>query len=341
MIQRLLSLLLNLIFPEVVEGARMFIGGLQSHVPDPRDFRYSALGGWFDYKPKQDRLLLPILEIKSQSPNNTCVFHSYAACREVDEQVTLSPRSLVAYAKLKGYLHADGLSSIRLGQQAGTEFGIAEESLVPNPNLSWQDYSGLRLTPDIYSSASKHRAKNYFWVKDKNEVLKALDDGHAIHTGMDWYSSYNMQGGLSAPWVLSWRRGVKVGGHAVKLCGYDIYKGLLIFQNSFGPAWGDQGKFYIRMSDWFAEGIEGAVAVDLDADTLATFIASHEGKDVKSDGDPGIYRIENGTKRPYPSEDIFHSWGGIINADGSGSFEPIASSLLDQIPDGDPMGMNQ
>ena len=329
--------LLRHVFKERVNGRSIAVGGLEPHEPDERDFRYQDLGGILDYKPKQNRLVLPIIEIKDQMPNNTCVFHAYAACREQQEGVALSPRSLVAYAKANGLLRADGLSNLRNGQKAGHDYGIAEESLVPNDNLDWRTYSSVSIEGAIAANAADHKSKSYFSVNTQSEWLKALDDGHAIHTGFDWYSSYNMTGGLKSPWILPWRRGYRVGGHAVACVGYDWPNQLMVLQNSFGRGWGDEGLFYIRMDNIFGH-VEGFVAVDMDDDKIDAFLASHEGKDVRSGGRPAIYRIENGKKRAYPDPTTFYAWGGHFECDGDlASFQIVSDKLLDLAPDGDPM----
>lgn len=334
--------ILNKIFKEVVDGVAIKIGDLAKHVADARDFRYSMLGGIFDYKPKHtEAWTLPITSVKAQHPNNTCVFHSYASCREVTEGVELSPRATVAYAKRAGLLKSDGISSIRNGQEAGRSFGVVEETVCPNSNLNWSDYSGIQLTDDIQANAASHRAKSYFWVKTKNEWLKALDDGHAIHTGFDWYSSYNMSSGFSAPWILTWRKGYKVGGHAICIKGYDPKRELYIAHNSFGRTWGNSGTFYIRMSDIHREGIEGAVALDLDGQTLDAFISSHEGMSVKKDGDPAIYRIQDGKKRPFLDVITFYAWGGRFPDDGEQNYKDVAGSFLDKVELGDPMTVEE
>ncbi len=51
------------------------------------DLKWEDLGEILDYKPKNDRLILPTKGIKYQYPNNTCCFQSYATCREVSEGV--------------------------------------------------------------------------------------------------------------------------------------------------------------------------------------------------------------------------------------------------------------
>lgn len=334
----MIQFLLKRIFSEIVNGEKVMIHGLESHVDDSRDFKYADLGGWFDYKPKNKVLTLQMFDVKTQGTNNTCVFHSYASSREFVEGVQLSPRSMVLYAKAHGLLRSNGLSSLREGQKCGIDFGVAEESLVPNDLLTWTDYSGLRLSDDISKNAAKHKAKSYFLVRGRNEWLKALDDGHCIHTGGDWYSAYNMSGGLKAPWVLPWRKGWKVGGHAFACRGYsmDGSKELLRFRNSFGPSWGDEGDFYVRATDIFKEDMVGYVAVDLDQDSLVQFIASHNGKNVKSAKRPAIYRIQSGVRRPYPDALTFYAWGGQFPPNNQ-TFEEVSDSLLDLIPEGDPM----
>lgn len=334
----MLQFFLKKLFKEVVNGESFPIGGLLPHVSDPRDFKYSDLGGWFDYKPKHKSLVLPMFEVKNQGSLNTCIWHSYAASRENTEGVTLSPRSIVLYAKGKGLLRADGLSTLREGQQAGKDFGIAEEKLVPNDLLPWGSYSGLQITTSIRENATKHRSKSYFVVRGRNEWLKALDDGHCIHTGSDWYSSYNMATGFKAPWVLGWRKGWKVGGHAYTCRGYDLSEGrnLLRFRNSFGPSWGDSGDFYARMSDIFNEEMIGYVSIDLEGDNLVEFITSHANKDVKSNTRPSIYRIEDGKRRPYPDALAFYAFGGQFPP-ADPTFEQVSNTLLDLIPEGEPM----
>lgn len=337
MLHFLLGWLYKIFFKEQVNGLKVAISGLLDHVNDARDFKYSALGGGSGYVPRFTKFELPIVSIKNQTPNNTCVFQSYAVCREHEEGVALSARSLVAYANKKGYIKGNGLSSIRLGQQAGREFGIAQESLAPEENTRWEDYKNLPLSMAVANDAAKHKPKNTFWVKTKDEWLKALDDGHSIHTGFDWYSSYNMTGGLKSPWILPWRKGYKVGGHAVRCMGYDIPGQLFIFQNSFGPDWGDGGKFYVRMSDILKEGITGAVSVSLERNQLQAFLASHEGQNIKSYQSPIIYRVENGKKRPFPDEATYFAHGGILNGDGTGNYQDVAQSVVSLIPDGEPM----
>lgn len=330
--------LINFLFADVVDGVRMAVGGLLKHVEDARDFKYSHLVGLTSpYVPLHGHLELPTLSTKNQGTFNDCVFNSLTTQREVEEQKVLSVKSVVCYARQKSLLHADGLSDLRNGQNAGVQFGIAEESVLPDVKTDWDSYSSpLNLSPEVLASAAQNKAKTYFLVDVKDAWLKALDDGHAIHAGLDWFSSYNMGGGFAPPWVLPWNKGIRVGGHAAACIGYDIPNQLLIFKNSFGPSWGDNGKFYVKFSDWFRYPVNaGFVSVVLTPEDLAKFAQAYEGKQVKSANSPVIYLIQNGQKRPFPDEITFYAFGGVL---GEGqTWQLVAGSLLDKIPQGEPM----
>lgn len=342
----MISSIKRFLFRETIDGRNYEVSGLEPHRDDERDYQFQDLGGIFDYRPAHSVHEVRMLSVKDQGTLNTCVWNSYAASREGQEGVTLSPRSIVQYAAKHGLLRGNGYSSIREGQEAGRSFGIASEACMPNVLTDWRTYSGdgrgLGLISTVVQDASRHRAKAYFWVNSRQEVLKALDEGRAIHTGTDWYHSYNMSGGLRAPFILPWRKGVKVGGHAFVIVGYDLPRQLLKFQNSFGPGYGDGGCFYVRFADWFAERIPGAVTVDLDEPTLAQVLASYEGHDVRSAGSPAIYRIQGGKLRPYLDPLSFHAWGGRFDEDPQGrSFDYVSSSLIDSAEPGEPMDASQ
>lgn len=313
------------------------VGGLLPHVDDERDFEFAKLGGLFGgYEPKHRKKVIQTLSVKNQERFNTCVFNALTVQKELAEGVELSVKSAVCYAKNKGYLSGDGYSDLRSGQRVGVEFGIAEEKLLPDVKTPWPQYSDVgNLTEQVKQNAAVHKAKSYFIVKSKDDYLKAIDDGIPVHTGFDWFSSYNMGGGLKAPWILPWRSGLEVGGHAVTCIGYDLDAGLLIFQNSYGKEWGDGGKFYVRFADFFASTIVGFVSVDLDDATLGAFISQYNGKHVKSANSPVIYLIENGEKRPFPDEATFYAYGGKLNEDKT--WVLVSDTLLNKVPTGNYM----
>lgn len=302
--------------------------GLLPHQEDERDFGFGEVFGASAYQPKHRVYEIPTLSIKNQSPLNTCVWNSATVQKEVAEGTQLSVRYLVAKAKQKGRLSGNGFASLRDAQQTLIDTGICEESLLPNVMMDWASYSSTSpISMNALANAEQHKASRFFIVKTKDEMLKAIDDGLVIQTGMMWRTGYRSP---AAPFILNIGSGNPITGHAFVLKGYDLNRNVWKFQNSFGPYWGDKGDFYVRMADW--SGFPGYVSVDADNSTL---IASYEGKDVKSDDSPVIFRIQKGQKRPFLSEQSFFNAGGRFGTDKT--WKLISKSLLNSIPVGQPM----
>jgi hypothetical protein len=332
MFKRILSYVLHLVYAEVVDGKRMFCGMLP-HKEDERDFMF----GWTykdAYKPLYDKWEVKTLGVKDQGDLNVCTFMSAALQREVDEKIPLSVPFLVSMAKSEGRIEGNGFSTIRDAQKVVMDHGICEQSLCTPYQPTWNSFSSNQnLTYDALTDAAKRKSKDVVWLSNsQDDYLRAIDEGHAIQTGMMWYSGYNMNGGLTYPYVLQIGRGTAVGGHSVTMIGYDMKKGLYKLQNSYGEKWGDNGCFYIRMLDWHTMGNASCISHQyLDRSTLAK---QYEGKDVKADANPGIWRIENGVKRVYLNQESFFNQGGTFTPP---SYLRVARSILDALPDGIPM----
>jgi hypothetical protein len=320
------------LFKENVNGKYIPVGGMLPNGEDERDFEYGIFGDLFTYHPKHDERIIKTFSTKDQSPYNNCVFQSYACSREPDEGVALSARSIVKYSRLKGYIKENGFSNLRSAQKAGVDFGIAEESLLPESHIPWQTYSAGGNDVIVTENAAIHKAKSFFRVIGRNQWLKALDENHTIHTGFTWRSSYNQTGGFKAPWILRWGYGVPVGGHAVCSKGYRKKGDLIVFQNSFGKDWGDKGDFYVPTDN--LRNIEGYVALDLEPSTVAQLIQKYEGRDVKTNDSSAIYRIKNGKKCPYLNSQTFFMCGGTFDPP---SYQIISGTLLSNVELGNPM----
>ncbi len=278
--------------------------------------------------------MLPTKSIKDQNPLNTCGWNSATVSKEPDENSVLSVRSLVAYAKANGMLSGDGFSNLRDNQKSIQNFGIAEESVVPDVSHNdWNTYSNINLG-SFKDNASKHKSKTYWQVTTRNDSLKMLDDGRIISTGLDWYTGFNQGGGFKYPWIISKAIGYKVGGHAVAIIGYDLnYNGqkVYIMQNSYGSAWGDSGKFYITMD--YLDNVNYGRYVHLDLEQpVVDILTQYFAQNVKGDKLPGIYYIYGGAKHAYPDEDTWMSF----DAEKDG-FTVVAQADLDKVPEGDPM----
>lgn len=330
-------------FAERFKGRKYVVGGLLKHKEDERDYGFGLFHGLFGgYQPKSIVCDIQTLSVKDQGIFNDCTWNAYAVQREIDEEKILSTRSIVCYGKSVGYLSGNGFADLRSNQRAGLEFGIAEQSLLLDNDQRWEIYSNPKLLTDaIKANAALHKDKSFFLVKSKDEWFKALDEGHIIHTGGNWFSSYNVSGGLTSPWILPWRRGTLVGGHAFACRGYDLQRGLLKFQNSYGADWGDHGCFYIRINDWFGSENIGYVSMKMDQDALTNFLLSFEGKQVKGAG-PAIFCIQNGQKRVFEDEITFYAFGGRFGENGSEkTWTAISDSLLSKVPDGLKMNIEE
>lgn len=309
--------------------------GLLKDKEDERDWKYSALrakdeGIGIAYSPKNYRKQISTLSVKDQRPYNICCFAAATLQKEKDEGVELSPRSLVAYAKSAGYITGNGYSSLRNAQQAVIEHGIAEASLVKEePKNDWSMYSShySLLAKPIKENAAKHKAKSQLLLTSQSDWFHALDNDRIIQTGCKWYTGYN---NLKDPYVLPIGSGVYVGGHSFACVGYDIGNKVFICQNSFGSNWGSNGIFYVRFAD-FSAFYQGRLTVDI-PEMVNTVAATYEGKDIKSNNDPKIYRVMGGKKLLYPDEKTFFSWGGKFGTDKT--WVMVSSQILSAIPDG-------
>lgn len=308
------------IFYEEVDGQKIYTGGLLNDSFDARDIKVGGLMEWLgleQYKPTQQRLVIPNLGIKSQTPHNTCGWHSTATDTETNEKVKLSARGLVQLGKREGFISGNGFSSLRDNMKVVQKFGIPEERYVPegeyNPN--WEEYSKFSLTKEALENAYSHRSQSFAQVNGRNETLKLLDQGSMIHTGCDWYSDFNMRGGFSSPWLIESLGKWLIGGHAFEIAGYDMnYLGREVYvcQNSWGEGWGDNGYFYVPIN--FAEKFLFSrwVQLDIAVDT-ARFLIENTGKNVRSKNSKAIWHIENGKKFAFPNWLTFLAYGGLKN----------------------------
>lgn len=328
---------------DVVNGKKYYTGRLNPDTLDHRDIKAEQVGGFFDnilgaapYIPKHQRYIIPTLEIKDQSPHNTCGWNSVVSVKESSEQVRLSVRGLVAYARANGLLTGDGFSELRNNMKALVDFGVPQLNLITEHVDDWDEYSLLPLTDLIKQSAGDHKSKTFAQVSSgRDGILKLLDEDKPLHTGGKWYRNYNMQGGFSKPWIISDYGDLLIGGHAFKIAGYDMnYDGLgehFIFQNSFSKFWGDNGYFYMPIK--FALNAMYSRWIELDMPIeLARFLTDFNGYNVKAANSPAIYFIRDGKKVPYPNMLTFLAFGGRPKA-----YETVDAGILAAVPIDDPM----
>lgn len=324
-------------FYDVVDGKKVQGGGLLPHEKDKKDFQVGALFGLIStYKPKHDDLSLDTIDTKNQSPFNTCGWNSATVQKQADEKVKLSVRGLVMRAKQLGFVKADGFSSLRNNQRVVQKYGIPEERFLEEDVNSWTSYSRFLLTKEMEDNARSHQSHSFWNADDKDAVLKLLDKGRVLETGCDWYSDYNMRGGFSGPWIIDSLGRRKVGGHAFVVKGYKKnYHGYLALrcQNSFGTSWGESGDFYAPIDFALRHFYTFYAQLDIPVD-VGQFVQQYSNQFVKGDG-PGIYKIENGLKRPFTDKAIFYLFGGRLGEDRN--YQNVPEAELVKVPNGPEM----
>lgn len=313
--------------------------GLLPTPPDERDYMTHMLG-WGAYEPKNVRKINKTYGVKNQESLNTCQWNATTTCKEPDEAMELSVRYLVSVGKRMGLVSGNGFSDMRSGQKVLQKYGICAEVDCPDVGKNnWDLYSSIWQTA-LNDKAEAHKIKQYWSVSNRNDIIKLLDDGKCMSTGIEWYSGYNQSGGFRAPWIISSKVGYFVGGHAISLIGYDLnYQGkkVYIFQNSYGADWGDNGKFYITM-DFFDKNNYGVFANLDDGMDANLFLSTYNGVNVKGDKMPGIYFIINGEKHVYNNMECFMAF----NAEyGKGNYVKVRQQDLDKIPEGASMNIEQ
>jgi len=317
--------------------------GLLPTTPDNRDFNTRILG-WSGYTPKHSRHVIQTLSVKDQGSRNTCQWEATTVQKEVDEKIQLLRRIIIAWGKQNGLTEGDGSSELRSGQLALQRFGIAKSGFMDDTYRGWSDYTNINLKDSALAAESdKHRIQSFWFVNSREDILKLLDEGKVIVTGLDWYTGFNQGGGFRAPWLITGRVGYFVGGHAVAIIGYDLnYQGrkVYIIQNSYGAQWGDAGKFYIDMDYFDNPQVNYGFVANMDEidPRVGRLLMDYDGKNVKHKDSPAVWFIQQGFKKVYPNWVTFLAY----NEGGSKTqIYTVEKDALLQVPDKDAMDIKK
>ena len=87
--------------------------------------------------------------------------------------------------------------------------------------------------------------KGYRWCFSLEDVLKTLSTIGPVEVGLNWYEGFDKPDAKGLVKV----GGSVRGGHAFELLGVDAEKKLVWAINSWGPTWGQQGRFAFSWKD--------------------------------------------------------------------------------------------
>ena len=311
--------------------------GLKKTPHDARDFN-TGIFGWFGYKAKHKYKINDTLSVKDQGRLNTCQWNATVAQAEPHENSLLNVRVFVTKGNKMKLVSGDGYSNLRSGQKVLHEWGVPIKDVLKENVRNWREYVGF--DPDVYTNrAREHRTGSFWSVTSRNDVLRLLDEGKILTTGIMWYTGFNQGGGFKHPWIIYKNIGLKVGGHAFIVIGYNMnYNGRKVYicQNSYSESWGDHGKFYIDM-DYMDKVNYGFYTHLDDVDReVGNLLNQYDGKNVKGKGHPAIYHIQKGVKKPYPNWETFLAWNGKARG-----FHEVDKGVLDRVKEGDIMDIKK
>jgi hypothetical protein len=315
--------------------------GLLPLEDDERDLQLGALFS-FGYTPKQERVKLNPVDYKDQKTRSNCSFQSYAAAKGIQEQRPMSARYLTAKAYKEGLCGWDGWADLRSGAKVLQKWGCVDESeLISDESISFSQYITVDFSK-LDPLAVKGKIKSYWFSKNVDDVIRAIDEGFAVVIGRQWLTGMNQSGGFRYPWILE-RKGSQVGGHATTVIGYDLNynnRKVDVELNSYSKNWGDNGLFYCPIDEAgkadLANDIAlyGAVAfLDIDylkAITTEDIINKFEGKNVRGDKKGSIYLIYGGKKIAYKNAEAFVAYNGYAYTQ-KGAFIVVPQSAIDGV----------
>lgn len=192
--------------------------------------------------------------VRNQGQEGTCVGHAVAAVmgfhqrnrvapgKDAPDDEILSPRDIYWQARQRAPVNGDG-AEVRAALKIAQVSGALTEAVAPyvEGQRDWQPPSGPGV--DVVGDRARNRARTYRRIR-ANEVesmaLAIHQHGPLVYTLEvdDDFAEGGKKGSVIVP------RGPKAGWHAVAAIGYDLERGLLVIQNSWGPEWGTGGVAY-------------------------------------------------------------------------------------------------
>ena len=146
---------------------------------------------------------------------------------------------------MEGTIDEDAGAMIRDGIKSVVKIGVCPESMWPYSDDS--NAFKKRPTQECFDNAVNHQVTSYERVvPTENGIKSVLASGNPIVCGISIYESFESQVATRTGIIpMPSQRERLLGGHAVVIVGYDDAIQKFIMRNSWGPAWGDKGYFYL------------------------------------------------------------------------------------------------
>lgn len=224
--------------------------GYVPDLPDHRDYKFNRQLNAITLPPMID-LRAQDVPVFDQLNLGSCVFNSVISAFDFDrkkQNIYTTPGSrLFAYYNgrvIEGTVGYDSGAQLRDGIKALVTYGECSELTVPYDITKFK----RKPTKKAYTEAAKHKIQTYHRVDNTNitDIKSCLAQGYPVVFGCSVYESFESPGVAATGIVPMPSMSERVlGGHAMKIIGYEDFSKSFIVKNSWGTRWGDQG--YCRM----------------------------------------------------------------------------------------------
>lgn len=217
---------------------------------DPRDYIYSPVGDGaypVGYKLEQ-------MPIKNQGAINSCVAHSVALIKEIQEFYETGKRVEFSTGWIYGYRLSSQYQGVGMYPKEALanlkNYGNVTADIFPE-NFEYAEIQYLisNRKTECIEQAKKYKISAYARVNSVSAVKDCLYNQHSpVMVICDIYDSFYT---IGANGKVPLKSGALQGSHAMTIIGWTKISGAeyYIVQNSWGKEWGDNGLCYLRTNN--------------------------------------------------------------------------------------------
>jgi len=223
------------------------------YIPDQLDFRdfkfenklrSTQLPAKVDLRPQD----CPIFD---QGNLGSCTANAIISAFDFDRKkqgiyTTPGSRLFLYYQErvIEGTTAYDSGAQLRDGIKSLATWGECSEQTYPYDIARFK----RKPTKAAYAEATAHKLKNYYSVDntDLNTIKSSVAQGYPVVFGCTVYTSFESAAAANTGIILMPKKQEKImGGHAMKVIGYDDTRKYFIVKNSWGTSWGEKGYCYM------------------------------------------------------------------------------------------------